>query len=525
LAREPLDRDVGLHMTEWGVPVQPVVTVNGEVIYGLQEKQEIAFHHTPLSERWEEFGSPTIIGYGGAAGGAKSHTARAIAARVAFQWPGSSTIIFRKTLGEVESNHVSKIQEEVPGNLFEYRSTPMMRMKWVTGSYTYFGYLRQDEDKFRYQGPEYDVMIFEEGTHYAFETVNWLIGNRLRATVRGAIPFVLIPSNPGNIGHFWFKRWFIDKRYDPDRDEQPEDFAFVQAYLQDNQILCKRDPRYVQKLNMLPEPWRSWLRDGDFEAGAGLFFHMLDRRVHLVDAFTPPAHWPLFAGFDWGFNHPWSFGLFTSNEDGTCYKVATITGRKDRHEDIIGKIHDGCRAHHIDPARINYVACGLDTFQRRGRELGYDGPTLGEKMIEAGFTAIEANVERVRGATNLREYFHWDTDAQGDIILPPMLYYMRNAGNLEAFEVLETRVSDEKNIEDVAKTNADDFGEGGDDHYDADRYAMASRPERAISIGMDQSISAWDPEVLAHESEQLRRVKDLPLRRRGHRSHPEWGAR
>lgn len=524
MGAEPLDRDVAAHYVG-GVRVQPVVTVGGRMIYGLQPKQEIAFHHTPLSARWREHGAPTYLGYGGAAGGAKSHTARAIAARVALQWPGSTSIIFRRTLPEIEANHIQKIHEEVPRHLYEYNGR-LHRMKWVTGSYTYFGYLRRDEDKFNYQGPEYDCMIFEEATHYSFKTVNWLLANRLRATTAQSIPFAVFPSNPGNIGHFWFKRWFIDRRFDAEREENPADFAFVQAFLADNQILCRRDPKYLKKLNMLPEPWRSWLRDGDFEAGAGLFFHELDRRVHLIEPFQVPEHWPLFAGFDWGYQHPWSMGVWAADEDGTCYKLATFRGRRQTHDEIIDSLRSQAAAHDIDPLRIGYVAAGHDTFHKRGKELGYDGPTLAEKMIDDGWVVIPANTERVRGATNLREYLHWEPSEDGKSIeTEPGAYFVRNPGNLSAFEVLETRVSDELNVEDVLKTDADQFGEGGDDDYDADRYALASRPPRAESLSLDRELSAFSPDVLAYEARMQRTVRDLPMQRRGDRDHPEWGGR
>lgn len=517
---EPLDRDVAPVMTEWGVPVQPIVTINGKCLYGLQPKQEECFHRTPLSARW---GGHTNIGYGGAAGGAKSHTARAIATRVAFQWPGSTGIIFRKTLPEIEANHIQKFQEELPRALWNYNGRFRVQT-WPNGSRTYFGFLRNDDDKFKYQGPEYDFMAFEESTHYEEKTVKWLTSNRLRATVKDSVPFALYPSNPGNVGHFWYSRLFIHNRYKVDEGEDPEDYTFVQAHLEDNKILLARDPKYLLKLNRLPEPWRSWLRDGDFEAGAGLFFVELDRRVHLVEPFDVPDHWQLFAGFDWGYNHPWSMGVFAANEDGTVYKVETFTGRRQNNTQIIESIFDQAEAAGIDMARVNYIASGSDVFSKRGRELGYDGPTLGEKMVEAGLTPIPANQGRIYGANNLRDWFHWKRDdaaseRTGKLIMAmaPGLMYMRTPKNLQAFEQMETRVADESNIEDVQKTDADEFGDGGDDHYDADRYAMASRPDRAASIGMEREISAWDPEVLEYEADNLRRVKDTPLKRKSRR--------
>ena len=508
LPAQPLDRDTALHMTEWGVPVQPIVVFNGRVIYGLQPKQEVCFHHTPLSDEWADNGSPLYIGYGGAAGGAKSHTARAILTRAALQWAGSVGIIFRKTLRELEENHIEKFLEEIPKELGRYNSQKKL-IRWVNGSRTYFGYLESDKDKFRYQGSEYDVMVFEESTHYPFETVNWLLSNRLRATVAGAIPFAVFPSNPGNVGHFWFKRWFIDGRFKEDEGEIPGEYAFIQAYLEDNQILLTRDPKYLPKLNKLPEPWRSWMRDGDFEAGAGLFFPTLSRKIHLVKPYEVPPHWPLFSAFDWGFNHPWVFGIYAGNEDGGVVKLDTWTGRGETNRQIVESFMDMANTKKIDLNRLQYTVCGLDAFHHKGRELGYEGPTMGEILVEGGLTPIEANTGRVYGATNLRNYLHWEKDPW----MPPGLTFMDTPGNRRCFECLEARVSDEKNIEDVLKTDADAYGEGGDDDYDETRYAMASRPEWAPSIGLDRQLSAFDPEVLAYEAEVKYRVKDLPLKR------------
>ena len=103
---------------------------------------------------------------------------------------------------------------------------------------------------------------------------------------------------------------------------------------------------------------------------------------------------------------------------------------------------------------------------------------------------------------------------------------MRNDANLRAFECMESRVADvDKNIEDVLKTNANEFGEGGDDDYDADRYAMAGRPNRAFSVGLEVDVSAFSPEVLEHEARVMRTVKHTPFKSRQDRDHPEWGGR
>lgn len=510
-ARKRLDWTEGPH----GVRVRPVVVHGEKVLYGLQPKQLDAYRLTPLCRTPGP--QATRIGYGGAAGGGKSHLARAVAVSAAFQWPGSTSIIFRRTQKEVYENHITKLKEEVLEDLglWEWNGK-YMELTWRNGSRTIFGFLRNAGDEYNYQGNSYDLMVFEEATHYRWSAVSWLIGNRLRSDAEGTTPFALFPSNPGNIGHFWFKRLFISRRYDPERAERPEDHAFVQSFLHDNQILERRDPSYRRKLETLASPYREWLMDGSFEAGAGMALSSLRRETHLVEPFDVPAHWPMFGGFDWGYAHPWVFGIYASNEDGRVFKVDTFRGRRQTVQQIISTIQELAEARGIELSRLGYIAADRIVFTKRGQEIGYDGPTYGEKMIDAGLSVVPANNERIRGLQRLREYI--EPDEHGD----PHLVLMRTQGNERCFEGLEAMVEDPDRPEDALKVDADEFGSGGDDDYDETRYAIASRPELARSVGLDRELGAFDAEVLAHEERTGRTVKDLPLRSRGPR-HPELG--
>jgi phage terminase large subunit len=503
----------------------------GNVVYGLQPKQFQALELTPLLRQDDE-PAPTKIGYGGAAGGGKSFLARAIAAVVAHRWPGSTTIIFRRTEQEVLDNHYQKFLGEIPRDWYRWngkeRSLTWLRTADANGrcSRTVLGHLRYDEDVFKYQGNEYDCMIFEEATHYTWFQVNWLIGNRLRASVAGARPFALFPSNPGNIGHLWFKRIFIDRRYDPAADERPDDYAFIQAFLSDNYELNARDPDYAKKLNTLAEPWRSWQRDGNFEYGGSMALPELDRAVHLVDYFVPPRHWTVFGAYDWGFQHPFSFGVYAANEDGTVFKLLTIARRHLQVGEQIEHVREVMLAHGLEPGRLTYVAAGHDAWHDH-KARGENGPTVAERWIDAGFPLVKANISRITGLANMREYMAWKERGpldQAGKPTPgaPAFYIMRNAGNLVCFEQLESRVPDPDKLEDVLKTNADENGEGGDDIYDETRYALASRPARAPSTAQLQPVRAWAPAALAHEYREGHVIKNHHAPDVGV-IHPEFG--
>lgn len=519
--------------------MQPVVVYGSdpdehEVLYALQPKQIVTYRKTPLFVGQD---SHTHVGYGGAAGGGKSYLARAVAAAVAHKWPGSTSIIFRRTREEVIENHVKPFREEVPEAYYEINMT-RLEVKWLaTGSFTKFGYLRRDDDVYRYQGNSYDCMVFEESTHYSWWAVNWLTGNRLRANVDPSDPFALYPSNPGNQGHFWFKRLFIDRdhRYDPELpreewDEDPAEYAFVQAYLQDNRVLMERDPSYIRQLKSLPEPERSWLMEGDWEAGAGLALPELSRRKHLISPFMAPEHWPWFGAFDWGFEHPWCFGLFTVNEDGVIYLVETFHGRRDTAPQIAQKCREYMEAKDhipISPGQLISVQAGHDTFATQ-RSRGDDTPHRAEAMLDEGFPVRRANIDRVHGLNTLREYLSWKNRGPDDSPGDPALYIFDTPGNQRTFGCLESMTTDPDNPEDVLERDADDFGEGGDDPYDMIRYGVASRPSRPGSTFTQKEPRAWDEDLLEAEHERQRRGGGRTRDQRGSSgsdkpSHPQFG--
>jgi phage terminase large subunit len=498
----------------YGVPVQPVVVHGSRVVYALQPRQLDVWRLTPLYRDPAKVVQPTHIGYGGAAGGGKSHLARAVAAGVALRWPGSSTIIFRRTRPELLSNHVIPFGREVPAELAVWRGSENAYV-WGNGSRTFMGYLEKEKDVERYQGSAYDCMIFEESTHYAWSWVNWLVANRLRASIAGSTPFALYPSNPGGVGHAWFKRLFVDRKFRPDLEEDPEKHVFVQAFLHHNEILRRRDPGYEAKLRQQPEPYRSWYLFGDWASGIGLAVPQLDRRIHVIQPFEVPAHWPWFGGFDWGFAHPWVFGLYVTSEDGRVFAVDRIHGRRQTDGEIVQVIHETAKARGFDLAKLSYVAAGRDIFHKRGRDVGYDGPTLAERMIGAGLPVIEANNARIDGLRQMREFLAWQGVGPDGGDDDPFCYIMDTPDNRVLLDCLETIVTDPIRPEDALKQDANEFGEGGDDDYDEFRYALSSRPAVARQLAVEQQITAWSGHVLRAESERLRRVKDRALEPRG----------
>jgi len=496
-------------LPESAVPRHPVATVEtsagDRVLYALQPKQWKCFNLTPLAREVDE-PYPENIGYGGAAGGGKSYLSRAVVVAAALLWPGSKSIIFRRTEGEVKENHVNNFRTEVPDvidgvRLYDWNGDDFCAT-WYNGSRTYFGYLKVDSDVFRYTGNDYDIIVFEEATHYSWFQVSWLLGNRLRATIDGTRPFALFPSNPGSKGHFWYKRLFIDRNFSSESDEHPDQYAFVQALLADNQVLRQRDPRYERRLNRLPEPWRSWQRDGDFHAGAGAMLSELNRDIHLIEPFEVPPHWLRFGSFDWGYAHPWVFGEYAVNEDGRIFKLQTLSKIRQLPDAIARTIRE-----HVVIERLSYITAGWDAWAKKA-SMGENTPSIAEVFEEYGIYLTRANIDRVQGLQTLKRALQFkDKEGEGIDGVPDLVFF-RNQGNIAAIAQLESMTPDPDDMNDVLKVDADEYGRGGDDIYDETRYAAASRPQSADEEFGAPAIDAWAPETLQYEAEMTHRHWD-----------------
>lgn len=239
-------------------------------------------------------------------------------------------------------------------------------------------------------------------------------------------------------------------------------------------------------------------------AGGLMAIPELDERVHLIAAFPIPPHWLHFGAFDWGYQHPWSFGHYVVNEDGDAFKVDTIMGRRNKPHEIAERV--GRKVPLVD---LQSIVSGHDCWNERKAE-GYDTPTWAERLAEYGMHLTKANIDHVQGLGALRDRVAWkgketrDDGTREDGT--PSLRFFDTPGNRRTFLCLQTRITDPLNPEDVLKEDAVD-GEGGDDTYDETRYFAASRPGAAPSVMRHSIPSAWSPPALHHEVETKTRVR------------------
>lgn len=397
--------------------------------------------------------------YGGAAGGGKSQ-ALLFGALRQVDHPSYRALILRRTFPELRE--LMEAALPIFTAIGASWNVSDKRFRFPSGASIEFGYCETYRDVLQYQGQAYQYIAFDELGQIGDERVWTYLISRNRPTAEGQVPQMRASANPGGAGHQWLKRRFVDRCPADGTPIVVDGFsrAFVAAKLKDNPTLMANDPTYGERLALLPELERKWLAEGDWSAGAGLALDVR-KEFHLCQPFRIPDHWTYFSALDWGFNHPFSWGLYAVSEDGVVYCVDTATGRHlqppeiaDRFRSILGE------------RRLQYTVAGHDVWadvKARSEHV----PTLFEQFAGLGFPMVKANISRVAGVQNLRRYLRYPH---------PRLVLFDTPNNRAVFECLESRVSDPKHPEDVLKVDADEQGNGGDDHYDQIRYALASRP-------------------------------------------------
>ena len=132
------------------------------------------------------------------------------------------------------------------------------------------------------------------------------------------------------------KRW-IDR--EPSDLYDVNDYAFIQAFYTDNQVLLKMDPNYIKRLNALPEKLRRALRDGDWNIFEGQFFDEFREDFHVIDPWVPPKgvkkRW---IALDYGYTAPAAVLWFAQLYDGTVVIYRELYVTKHTYRQLAMKI-------------------------------------------------------------------------------------------------------------------------------------------------------------------------------------------
>ena len=370
------------------------------------------------------------VAYGGARGGGKTHVSRVKAFGGALTYPGIRILIVRKEYPELEQTMILPMRKMIPQEIASYNGS-MHMFFFVNGSSIKFGHYGPQDDV-EYQGQEYDWIFVDEATQFT-ESQFRTLGACLRGSTN--IPRrMYLTCNPGGVGHMWVKRLFIDREY---RDgEQPEDYTFIPATVDDNPQLLKASPEYKQMLDLLPEDVRRAWRYGDWDALAGTFFPEFRKETHVVQDFRRiPGEWRLYRAFDYGLDMFACLWIAVDFE-GRCYVYREV-----QQSGLI--VSEAARLmQDLTPPyeRIDVTIAPPDMWNRQKDS----GKSMAELFMENGVGILKASNNRVQGWMALKEALKpmkSDQDKPGFLVCESCKGLIRNLPAIQ---------HDEKNPSDCA---------------------------------------------------------------------------
>lgn len=241
----------------------------------------------------------TEVLFGGAAGGGKSYGQIVDALLFALKYPGSKQLILRRTFSELEKSIIRTSLMLYPKEIYSFNSSSHTG-RFTNGSYIDFGYCASENDVNQYQSAEYDVIRFDELTHFTEFQYVYLI-SRIRGS-NGFPKQIKCSTNPGSVGHQWVKARFVDPAplNTEFRGKDGLTKIFIPSLLNDNTFLMTSDPSYRARLEALPERDRKALLYGDWNIFDGQYFPEFSRDVHVSRPFEIPREWRRYRAFDYG---------------------------------------------------------------------------------------------------------------------------------------------------------------------------------------------------------------------------------
>jgi hypothetical protein len=137
-----------------------------------------------------------------------------------------------------------------------------------SGAKILLGHLGDDNAYTKYQGHEYQRILIEELTHIPTEELYLKLIASCRSTVPGVKARIFATTNPGERGHKWVKKRFIDIAKPEEIYVDPQTSRtriFIPARVEDNPHLMEADPDYVKFLDGLPDGLREQWREGSWD--------------------------------------------------------------------------------------------------------------------------------------------------------------------------------------------------------------------------------------------------------------------
>jgi phage terminase large subunit len=423
------------------------------------------------------------ICYGGAAGGAKSHSTRYDAYRHCLVIPDFWSILMRRTHEELNRNHVLKAVGECAAINYFFDKTVMditpstHLLKFPeTNALMTFGHCQNLGDEEKYLGPEYDEFRPDEMATFHKQQIVGVAG-RLRSVNHGNFGRVLArligTTNPGGAFTLWIKEWFRDKICDLAENPRykPENYEFINARLYDNPFLMDADgtfTSYEDRLYAYSRSRRRQLLNGDWSAIEGQFFEEFSDKLH-VGVLDIPEGIKIECWIDWGYSpNPGVAHWVACFPNGRLYVFAEWvfngTGRPLLVAGDVAKKIEGLTRAILTKTRTRLEKTIADPSM--WAKDGHTGESYEETFRRHGVHMLKGDNDRVMGWGRMRHWLKRHPEGGAWLMYHPDCTY--------ATRTIPGLVH--------SKTDPDDCDSSGEDHAaDTDRYGLMGRPTPTMS--------------------------------------------
>ena len=353
----------------------------------------------------------TEVLFGGAAGGGKSYAQVIDAMLYALRYPGSKQIIFRKTYPELERSILRTMLSVYPRGKYTY-GKQAHTFTFFNGSIIDCGYLQNESDVYNYQSAEYDVIRFDELTHFSEFTYTYMLSR-----LRGANDFpkyMKSSTNPTGAGRVWVKERFVDigewgKDHDivigrrGDGTPIISKRIFIPSKVYDNHFLMTKDPDYITRLENLPDSEKQGLLNGEWDYFEGQYFSEFRREKHVCEPFKIPSEWRRYIAIDYGLDMLAAYWVAVDSAR-RCYVYKEYC-----QSDLpISAAAEAVNGFTDKDERIYTVLAPPDLWNR-SQETGKSKAIL---FSEAGLTLNKSNNDREAGWLAIKELLRLDSNGE-----------------------------------------------------------------------------------------------------------------
>ena len=276
--------------------------------------------------------------------------------KVSIDYPDYIALLIRRTFPQLERN----LKPECNKLYKLYGATWQERNKcyvFPSGAKVYLVHCQDRRALDNYIGGNYHFIGIDEVNQFPEGWVDEL-STSARTANQELKTQICLTSNPGNIGHVWLKKRFVEKcppvpvgertynkafdvwqqkhkSGDAYIDEEGISYKFIPATVFDNPTILENDPGYVRKLKNLNPILRSMWLEGNWDVFAGVFFDSWNMMHHIVPEkefvygkdFDRETH-ALFRFYDYGTKAPFVclFGALSREGVLTIFDEIAETG-------------------------------------------------------------------------------------------------------------------------------------------------------------------------------------------------------